>query len=234
MQRVARPPACYTHTDGPRSVTRRLGLFSKLTFRFCTFFYYTWLDVLLSFRLCPATSLWRLATTFQIQIWEEGSRRLYDADEPVSLTRRLLVRPPHLLFSTGVSRNTAPRAPRTPPWKTMVLGLLLNKQQNKQVTLNRWRGRTDEGAIRPVTRRARLLPERCARCTRCGVSWHRPKNQSYTFRNEILTGEGVFHAVENDCDGFRSVQALLSDNCMQLLIVLNHICYITTKFIGTN
>jgi len=58
----------------------------------------------------------------------------------------------------------------------MVLGLLLNKQQNKQETLNRWRGRTDEGAIRPVTRRARLLPARCARCTRCarcGVSWHR-------------------------------------------------------------
>jgi len=47
----------------------------------------------------------------------------------------------------------------------MVLGLLLNKQQNKQETLNRWRGRTDEGAIRPVTRRARLLPVRCARCT---------------------------------------------------------------------
>jgi len=55
----------------------------------------------------------------------------------------------------------------------MVLGLLLNKQQNKQETLNRWRGRTDEGAIRPVTHRAHLLPVRCVRCTRCGVSWHR-------------------------------------------------------------
>jgi len=36
--------------------------------------------------------------------------------------------------------------------------------------LNRWRGRTDEGAKRPVTRRASLLAVRCARC---GISWHR-------------------------------------------------------------
>jgi len=30
--------------------------------------------------------------------------------------------------------------------------------------------RTDEGGENPVTRRARLL---AARCARCGVSWHR-------------------------------------------------------------
>jgi len=63
----------------------------------------------------------------------------------------------------------------------MVLGLLLNKQQNKQETLNRWRGRTDEGAIR----RARLLPVRCARCTRCarcGVSWHQFTHTMYFFK----------------------------------------------------
>jgi len=30
-----------------------------------------------------------------------------------------------------------------------------------------------EGAKRPVTRRASLLAVRCARCTRCGISWHR-------------------------------------------------------------
>jgi len=35
------------------------------------------------------------------------------------------------------------------------------------------KGRTDEGAKRPVTRRARLIAARCTRCTRCGVSWHR-------------------------------------------------------------
>jgi len=64
----------------------------------------------------------------------------------------------------------------------MVLGLLLNKQQNKQETLNRWRGRTDEGAIRPVTRRARLLP---VRCTRCGVSWHRRHSDRNTHRNTV-------------------------------------------------
>jgi len=55
----------------------------------------------------------------------------------------------------------------------MVLGFQLNKQENKQETSKKWRGRTDEGAKRPITRRSRLLTARCARCTRCGVSWHR-------------------------------------------------------------
>jgi len=38
------------------------------------------------------------------------------------------------------------------------------------------KGRTDEGAKHPVTRRACLLAARCergTRCARCGVSWHR-------------------------------------------------------------
>jgi len=38
--------------------------------------------------------------------------------------------------------------------------------------LNKWRGRTDGGAKRPVTCRARLLAAWCARCTWCGVLWH--------------------------------------------------------------
>jgi len=36
--------------------------------------------------------------------------------------------------------------------------------------LNKWRGRTDERAKRPVTRHAHLL---AAWRARCGVSWHR-------------------------------------------------------------
>jgi len=43
------------------------------------------------------------------------------------------------------------------------------------------KGRTDEGVKRPVTRRARLLAVRCARCTRCGVSWHRPGDVPQNF-----------------------------------------------------
>jgi len=38
------------------------------------------------------------------------------------------------------------------------------------------KGITDEGAKRPVTRRAHLLAAQCVRCTqcaRCRVSWHR-------------------------------------------------------------
>ena len=35
------------------------------------------------------------------------------------------------------------------------------------------RGRTDEGAKRPVTRRSRLLAVRWAGCARWGFSWHR-------------------------------------------------------------
>jgi len=37
-------------------------------------------------------------------------------------------------------------------------------QENKQETSNKWRGRTDKGAKRPVTYRTRLLAAQCARC----------------------------------------------------------------------
>jgi len=46
--------------------------------------------------------------------------------------------------------------------------------------LNKSRGRTDEGAQRPVTHRARLLATLCTRCTWCtwcSVSWHRGTRQ---------------------------------------------------------
>jgi len=52
----------------------------------------------------------------------------------------------------------------------MVLGFQLNKQENKQETSKKWRGRTDEGAKWPITRRSRLLT---ARCARCDVTKHR-------------------------------------------------------------
>jgi len=48
------------------------------------------------------------------------------------------------------------------------------------------KGRTDEGAKRPVTRRARLLAARCARytlCAQCAVSWHRNKLTCCSMKN---------------------------------------------------